>query len=416
MKTLSEVTLGLLKIGLMVMVAATVTGSAFLSGYLSSQFSAPIAPAAAAYGPPSVAPAAPATAQEPEEFRIFWEAWNYVEKEFYGELPSNQEMTYGAIRGALQTLGDKHTVFIEPTHAAILNADINGSFEGIGAAVDMDEAGRLIIVEPFEGAPAAQAGLKRGDWIMKVDDTVIENMSIYEAVALIRGPEGTTVRLTVKRAGEKEPFEVSVVRQRIDIPVISSRMLEDDIAYVKLSEFNGHATRQMRETLDDLLPRNPKGLILDLRNNPGGFLQTAIEIGSEFVGQGPIVIEKGKDVPKREYSAIPGGRALDVPLVVLVNGGTASASEIVAGAIQDTGRGILIGEQTLGKGSVQLPHTLSDGSQVRVTIARWLTPKGRAIQDEGLTPDIVVEITEDDVKAGHDPQLERAIEYLLTGE
>ena len=194
--------------------------------------------------------------------------------------------------------------------------------------------------------------------------------------------------------------------------VVEFEMLDDEIAYLKLSEFNSQATSKLKAGLQSLLTKEPKGLIFDLRDNPGGFLNVSVEIGSQFVGEGSILIEELKDDQEKDYPAQAGGLATDIPLVVLVNGGTASASEIVAGAIQDAGRGILVGEQTLGKGSVQLSHYLRDGSELRVTFARWFTPNGRAIHETGLAPDIPVDITDEEIEAGRDPQLQRAIEYL----
>jgi carboxyl-terminal processing protease len=276
--------------------------------------------------------------------------------------------------------------------------------------------GRLIIVEPLPGRPAAQAGIQRGDLVIQVDDTPIQNMTLMEAVGLIRGPAGSTVRLTILRQGVKEPFEVAIVRERIELEVVESRMLDDDIAYVKLTEFNAKATKELKEALRELMREEPKGLIFDLRSNPGGYLQTSVEVTSQFLDEGLVITERGKGGIESEYSVEGGGLATEVPLVVLVNVGSASASEIVAGAIQDAGRGILVGERTFGKGSVQLPHTLSDGSELRVTIARWFTPKGREIQGIGIIPDIEVEMTMEDLEAGRDPQLERAVEYLLTGK
>ncbi|MCK4451184.1 MAG: S41 family peptidase, partial [Anaerolineae bacterium] len=290
--------------------------------------------------------------------------------------------------------------------------DMSGAFDGIGAVVNMNNDGQLEIIRTFEDKPAARAGLEPGDIVLAVGDTAIEKMSIFEAVALIRGPAGSVARLTIKRQGVEEPFIVEVVRQKIEMPIVESRMLDDDIAYLKLAEFNAQAASKLKADLQSLLAEEPRGLILDLRDNPGGFLNVSVEIGSQFVGEGSILVEKLKDGQHRDYPAQSGGLATDIPLVVLVNGGTASASEIVAGAIQDAGRGILIGEQTLGKGSVQLSHYLSDGSELRVTIARWFTPNGRAIHEEGLAPDIQVDMTEEDIEAGRDPQLQRSIEYL----
>jgi carboxyl-terminal processing protease len=384
------------------------TSVAFLAGFVARD--------SLAHGSTAV-PVEP-TSSEEAAFYIFWEAWHILERDFYGSLPNAQEMTYGAIRGVVDELDDTYTAFLEPEIAAIVREDMSGSFDGIGAVVNMTDDGRLEIVRTFEGKPATRAGLKPGDIVLSVDDIPIEDMSVFEAVALIRGPAGSIVRLTIKRQSVKEPFVVEVVREKIEMPVVESKMLDDDIAYLKLTEFNAQAMGQLKADVQALLAEKPKGLIFDLRDNPGGFLTEAVEIASQFVGEGLILMEQLKDNEVRDYPAHRGGLATDIPLVVLVNGGTASASEIVAGAIQDAGRGILIGEQTLGKGSVQLSHYLSDGSELRVTIARWLTPKGRAIHGEGLVPDIQVGVTQEDIEAGRDPQLQNAVEYLrgLTDE
>jgi carboxyl-terminal processing protease len=398
-----KVVQGLCKIFVMMVLSIVIVSVAFLSGFgagftLAPARSVPVA----------------AAGEEPPEFAVFWEAWHLIENEFYGELPTMQEVTYGAIRGVLVAIGDDGTSFIDPERAAIMREDITGGFEGIGAVVNMLPNGRLIIVEPLPGRPAAQAGIQQGDLVLQVDDTPIQNMTLMEAVSLIRGPEGTTVRLTILRQGVKEPFEVAIVRARIEIEVVESRMLEDDIAYVKLTEFNAKATKELKEALQELMAQEPQGLIFDLRSNPGGFLQTSVEVASQFLDGGLVLTERGRGDLEKEYRVESGGLATEVPLVVLVNIGSASASEIVAGAIQDSSRGILVGERTFGKGSVQLPHTLSDGSELRVTIARWFTPKGREIQGTGIFPDIEVEMTLEDLEAGLDPQLDRAVEYLLT--
>jgi carboxyl-terminal processing protease len=405
MDSTSKIVQGLFKIFVMMVLAIIVVSAAFLSGFGAGFSLAPARPSPVA-----------AAGEEPSEFAVFWEAWHLIESEFYGELPTMQEVTYGAIRGVLVAVGDDGTSFIDPERAAVMREDITGGFEGIGAVVNMLPNGRLTIVEPLPGRPAAQAGLQPGDLVLQVDDTPIQNMTLIEAVSLIRGPAGSTVRLTILRKGVKEPFEVAIVRARIEIEVVESRMLDGDIAYVRLAEFNAKATKELQEALRELLAQEPAGLIFDLRSNPGGYLQTSVEVTSQFIDEGLALTEKGRGDLEREYRVESGGLATEVPLVVLVNAGSASASEIVAGAIQDSGRGILIGERTFGKGSVQLPHTLSDGSELRITIARWFTPKGREIQGVGIIPDIEVEMTLEDLEAGHDLQLERAVEYLLTGK
>lgn len=397
------------------------------------------------------------TLTEDEAVKILREVWDLVDSEFYGELPTPEDRIYGAIRGMLSTLDDNYTSFLEPSIAQIERTDASGQFEGIGALVTMNEDGILEIVRPFEGSPAEEAGLLPGDAVLEVDNQSIVGYGIYEAIALIRGPENSEVILTIQRDMGSDPFEVSVTRRRIDIPVVESRMLEDNIGYVSLFEFGGQATSQLEEAIAQLLDQGAEALIFDLRNNPGGFLDQSVRVADLFLKEGTILIERVSNGQQREFTSTDEGLAQDIPMVALVNSGSASASEIVAGALQDRGRAILIGETTFGKGSVQLPHTLSDGSELRVTIARWFTPNDRVIHEEGLTPDIQVStlfeelaqaqqeldsLTEelaqgrlskeefdrqvedyqnrvqelqDLIQQGHDPQLERAVEYLQSG-
>ncbi len=360
--------------------------------------------------PPEMSAEPEATTVE-EEFRTFWEAWRIVEEEFYQRPIDPQELTYGAIRGAISTLADPNTAFITPEYVAIIQEDLTGTFDGIGALVEMREDGYLSIVEPLEGRPADLAGLRAGDLILEVDGVEIKGMNLIEAIALIRGPEGTTVHLTIQREGIAEPFDVEIVRKRIQILTVEHRLLEGEIGYIKLNEFNSQAPTQLRAALVDLLGKQPRGLVLDLRDNPGGLVTSAIEVGNEFIAQGVIMSERGKGTEK-EYEAWGDGLATEIPLVVLVNEGSASASEIVAGAVQDHSRGIVIGERTFGKGSVQVQHILSDGSGLRITTAHWFTLKGHLIEGQGLIPDVEVRLTDEDLSEGLDPQLELAIDYL----
>jgi carboxyl-terminal processing protease len=357
-----------------------------------------------------------ATLTDEESLQVLQEVWDLVESEFYGELPSPEERAYGAIRGMLETLDDDYTSFIEPSIAEINRTDASGSFEGIGALVSMTEEDILEIVRPFEDQPADKAGLLPGDLVLAVDGESIVGYGIYEAITLIRGPEGTPVVLTIQREAGTEPFDVTIVRARIDIPIVESQMLEETIGYVSLFDFSAQATSQLETAIQELQDQGATGLILDLRGNPGGFLDQAVRVSDIFLDEGLVLIERSSDGRVREFTSTDDGVAQDIPLVVLVNGGSASASEIVAGAIQDRERAPLIGETTFGKGSVQLPHTLSDGSELRVTIARWFTPNDRAIHGEGLAPDIEVLLTQEDLEADRDPQLDRAIEYLKTGQ
>ncbi len=384
-----------------------------------------MAPSSADFPAPSSADQAasassPATAgtQEPpagqdRSLNLFWEVVDHLREDFYGETPSDADLEYAAIRGVVNSLGDDFTSFMTPSEAQSFTEMMDGSFEGIGALVDKDEAtGGVRIVDVYENQPADRAGIRRNDVIVRVDGQDITALSLNEAIARVRGPRGTQVTLTLLRPTADQPLEVAVTRQRIELPLVTRKRLADGIAYVKLDEFSAPAAARMREALTALLRDQPRGLILDLRGNPGGLLDVAVEIGSQFVGEGDILIERFADGTERHYAAQPGGLATAIPLVVLVDEGSASASEIVAGAIQDARRGPLIGAQTFGKGSVQLPITLSDGSMLRVTRARWFTPQGRAIHGVGLTPTIAVERSDADRTAGRDPQLDRAVQYL----
>ena len=353
-----------------------------------------------------------------EAFQLFWEVWDLVQTNFYGDLPEMQELTYAAIHGMLNVLGDQYTAFIEPQAAAIISEDATGKFEGIGAFVNMDETGKLEIVGVFEGGPAEKAGVLEGDRVLEVNDISIIGTSLYEAIGLIRGPANTQVRLLIERVDVSEPFEIAVTRAQLDIPIIETEMRADDVGYIRLYEFSATAKDLMEEGLEELLRQDPQGIVLDLRGNPGGWLDQAVEVTDLFLDDGVIVTERwsdGTEQPLPPNGARPGDIGETIPLVVLVDGSSASASEIVAGALQYRERAILVGEPTFGKGSVQRPFTLSDGSELRVTIARWFTPNDRAIHDQGLIPDIEVPWPEE-VDPGEDPQLERAVEYLLTGE
>jgi carboxyl-terminal processing protease len=404
----------IIKLMIMVMLVVVVVAGAFGAGYASRAGQSPtLAPSATTLVEPQSPQITFTDEDVPEDFAVFWEAWAFVEEEFYGEVPSGEDRVYGAIRGMVNAYGDENTAFIDPERAAIFREDVSGSFEGIGATVRMDELGRLVIAEPFVGRPAAEAGLLRGDIVLSVDDESLQGLSLYEAIGLIRGPAGTTVVLTVFRDGVNEPFDVPIERARIEIEVVESERLEGDIGYIRLSEFSRGATGKMAEAFKELNEEAPlAGLILDLRDNPGGLLDESIFVTSQFIDEGVITVEKLKGDEEQVFEAQAGGVALEVPLVVMVNRGSASASEIVAGAIQESGRGIVLGEQTFGKGTVQIPHALSNGSELRVTIAEWLTPSEKQINGEGIVPDVYVERTQEDFVEGLDPQLERAIEYF----
>ena len=356
------------------------------------------------------------TVEEVDQFVVFWEAWHILERDFYSQLPTAQQMTYGAIRGVLVTLNDPYTVFVEPKPRQLEKDDLRGSFGGIGAWVTKSEDG-AIVLKPMEDKPAQRAGILEGDVVIEVDDQEITpEMPLEDVLLLIRGPIGTVVKLTISRTGSPEPLVFEITREKVETPTVTWRILDEGqgLGYVSISLFTERTAKELEAALKDLKAQGATRLILDLRNNSGGLLQTAIDVASQFLSEGVVLYEQRRDQEEKSYPVQRGGQATDIPLLVLVNGGTASASEIVAGAIQDADRGVLIGETTFGKGSVQLVYDLSDQSSLHVTVAHWFTPNRSQITDNGLTPDIVVPLTEEDRAQGKDPQLDRAIAYFNT--
>lgn len=347
-------------------------------------------------------------------FDLFWEAMDLLYRDFNGALPTPEEASYGAIRGIVGLLDDPNTSFLAPDEAEYFRSSLDGEFEGIGARVAWDEdADTLLITEPFENQPAWEAGIRRNDLILAVDGVSLVGTSVSDAVRLIRGPKGTSIVLTVQRA-DTPVFDVKVTRDLIAIPTIATDTLgeQDDVAYIKLNSFSENAGTLVREAVRNALQREPRAIIFDLRGNSGGLVREAIKVSSVFLQDETVLLERFNDDSVETYETTDRALAPEIPLVVLVNAGSASASEIVAGALQDAGRATMIGTITYGKGSVQLPHNLSDGSIMRVTIARWYTPKDRTIDGVGLTPDIEVELSDAELDAGEDPQLEAALEFL----
>lgn len=348
-----------------------------------------------------------------ELFKPFWQTWNMVESEFVDQPVDQEAMMRGAIKGMLESLGDQHTSYLDPEMFKQANAHLDGQeYEGIGAWVDIS-GDYLMIISPMPGSPAEKAGLKPNDVVIGIDGEDMTGVDGELVRQRILGPEGTIVRMTISREGVEEPFDIEVERASIVVPTVDSRMLEENIAYVHLYTFGDDTARDLRDTLEDLLKQEPDGLILDLRYNGGGYLDTSISVVSEFIGDGTVMIEEFGDGTTKTYTAKKGGVATEIPLVILINEGSASASEIVAGAVQDRGRGLLVGTTSFGKGSVQnYSPLINDQGAVRVTIARWLTPDGRQISGLGLEPDYQVEISDEDIELERDAQLEKAIELL----
>ncbi len=361
----------------------------------------------------SLSEAAATPSEAAADFAAYWEAWRSVQ---FGPVALNgsyQDLMRASLRAMVDALGDPHTSYMDPFELQQSNLSLEGEYEGIGAWVDTTTDDYVTIIAPMEGSPAEAAGLQTGDKVIAVDGMDMTGVDGDVVISYILGPEGTTVVLTIEREGEPEPFDVSIVRSHIIVPSVESKMLPGNIGYIQLFQFGSDSADEMHKALESLMAQNPSGLILDLRNDGGGYLDTAVSITSEFLDEGVVLYEEYNDGSLQTYEVRGGGLATDIPLVILVNQGTASASEILAGAIQDYGRGQLVGETTFGKGSVQISRLLSnDQGALRITIAHWLTPNERLIHGVGLEPDVVVELTEEDAQADNDPQLDAAIELL----
>ncbi len=352
------------------------------------------------------------------DFDLFWEAWDLVQNNFIGELPAPQAVTYSAIRGAIGSLNDPYTVFVEPVVRMEEREQLQGSFGGIGAYLSRPEDGGPVFLEPIPGNPAELAGIVIGDILLAVDGVEITaDMTVAAIVEMVKGEKGTSVVLTVLHPGQSDPVDIEVERDDILIPSVTYRLLTEDeeIGYIQLTRFSGESTNEIQAALTDLVEQGADKLILDLRNNGGGLLDAAVDVADHFLDQGPVLYQQTQGGAERTYESSDETLMPDLPLVVLVNGGTASASEILAGALRDRERAVLIGQRTFGKGSVQLVFDLSDGSSVHVTSARWFTPDRHQLDQQGLEPDIAVEITQEAIDNGRDQILNRAIEYLQNG-
>ncbi|MBI2464116.1 S41 family peptidase [Candidatus Peregrinibacteria bacterium] len=348
------------------------------------------------------------------DLKLLFAVWQKLREGYVDEKAfDNQKQIYGAIHGLVESLNDPYTVFMTPEESKEFQASLDGKLEGIGAELTVEDK-NLVVVSPLKGSPAERAGLQPGDIIYKINDDIAAEMSLFEAIMKIRGEKGSKVNLTVFRKGGSEPIKLIIERDSISLASVSWEKKDDDIAYVSINQFSDNTKTEFQKAVSELLLTKPKGVILDLRYNGGGYLDIAVDIVGEFIdGKKKAVTIKQRDDKKNESIFSNGtGRLTEVPLVVLVNNGSASASEIVAGAIQDYKRGIIMGEQTFGKGSVQEVESLEDGSSLRVTIAKWFTPNERTIDHLGITPDRVIEFTEEDSKNKKDPQLEAAIQYL----
>ena len=349
------------------------------------------------------------------KFAPFWEAWALVHKNYYAQPVDDQALVYGAIKGMIQALGDKHSGYMTPAESKINSTSLSGELEGIGATVEI--SGKYLkIISPIPNSPAEKIGILPGDTVTKVNGEDIAGQDLYTIISKVRGPAGTKVKLLIVREGENAPLEFEVTRAKVIIVSVESKMLPNDIAYVKVNEFGAKTSGELQTQLKTLMAQKPKGIILDLRNNGGGYVNTAVDVASHFISRNNVLlIERFGDGREQKVMTQGGGLATDLPLVVLINQGSASASEVVTGAIQDYKRGTIIGETSYGKGTGQIGYELSnDQGEARITIFRWLTPNGNWVHDKGVTPDIEVKMTKADRDAKLDPQLEAALKALTS--
>lgn len=351
------------------------------------------------------------------DFSIFWQVWNLLNENYVAthstSTPTDQEKLYGAIQGLAASYGDPYTVFFPPAQEQDFQTQIQGDFEGVGMEVS-EKDGVLTVVAPLKGSPADKAGIKAGDIILKINGTVTDNMSVDDAVNMIRGPKGSTVTLTIVH-GTGSPVVIPIVRDVINIPTLETKTVGGNIFDINLYTFTADSPDLFRDAMRQFIASGDKKLIIDLRGNPGGYLDAAVDMASWFTPIGDTIVEedfggKQPDIYHRSkgYDVINGSDKV----VILVDGGSASASEIFSGALHDYGIATLVGEQTFGKGSVQELIPITDDTALKVTVARWLTPKGVSISQTGITPDYVVPMTDADVAAGKDPQLDKAVQLL----
>ena len=354
------------------------------------------------------------------DFAPFWKAWNLINEKYVpasttSETVGDQEKVWGAIKGLTSSLGDPYTVFFPPVESELFESDIRGNFEGVGMEV-VAKDGAITVIAPLKDSPAAKAGIMAGDRIIKIDSQETVNLSTEDAVQIIRGPRGTRVTLTIFRNGEREPFDIKVTRDVIGIPTIDTKELPGGIFVIELYSFSAQSPNLFRAALREFILSDNDKLILDLRGNPGGYLEAAIDMASWFLPSSAVVVREDFGQSREEKVYRSKGYDIfseDLKFVILIDKGSASASEILAGALAEHGRAILVGDRTFGKGSVQELVNITSETSLKVTIARWLTPNGLSISQDGIEPKFIVKYSPTDREAGRDPQLEKAIEILI---
>ncbi|MBX4216086.1 S41 family peptidase [Candidatus Parcubacteria bacterium] len=388
-----------------------VIGVSFGLGYYAGHAFPDIDKVTSLYNKEPAAVIAPGT-----DFSPFWKAWNVLNEKFitFKSTTTDQEKVWGAIQGLAASFGDPYTVFFPPEEAKSFEASISGEFTGVGMEIGIRDK-TLTVIAPLKDTPAARAGIKAGDKILKIDGTPTAEMTVEKAVSLIRGPKGTSVALSLFREGRTEPLDVKVTRDTIAIPTIDTEKREDGIFVIKLYSFSANSPSLFRTALEEFAASGSDKLILDLRNNPGGYLEAAVDMASWFLPAGKtVVIEESKEKGEDKVFRSKGYNIFSdkLKMVILVNQGSASASEILAGALSEHGIAKLVGERTFGKGSVQELVEITPDTSLKVTVARWLTPKGISISEGGLKPDVEVAAAKESGTT-RDPQLDKAVQILL---
>jgi carboxyl-terminal processing protease len=352
-------------------------------------------------------------ANDQVDFSLFWKVWDLLkEKHVDKDKLNTQQLVYGAINGMLAATNDPYTEFFNPEQNKEFSQDIGGSFEGIGAELGVKDK-ILTVIAPLDGSPAQKAGLRAGDKILKVNGQSISNMSIDQAVNLIRGPKGSQVTLTIFRDGDQNTQNISITRDTIEVKSVNLQFKDNGIAYVQITQFSSNTAQEFDAAMNQIIAHQSKGIILDLRDDPGGLLDQAVDVANRLIPKGQVVVTEKDSTGKETSTYTTGGDKLSsLPLVVLINQGSASASEILSGALKDDRNITLVGQTSFGKGCVQEFMDLPGGSSVKITVANWLTPHGDYIMNKGIAPTIQVNMTADDAKNGKDPQLDKAMTVI----
>ncbi len=403
-----------LKVLLVVLLMGSVITTAFTAGYAlatgapGAQAASPVASLLGGRGPQAAR-----SGDTPKQFAMLGEIWSVLKRDFVEPKALDPDkLGKAAIDGVIAALDDRHTTYLDADTRKEEDTQIKGSYEGIGAHVQMNEGGSIIIVAPLAGSPAETAGIRPGDRILAVDGVSTQGMNLNAAVTKVKGPRGSKVTLTVQRDGSTDPLLIVITRDEIKTNSVTWKMLPDSIAHVRIAQFAQRTADELRQAMRDAVKQGAKGVVMDLRSNPGGLLDATVDVTNQFMEGGLAGYQVDRNGKRDSLPLTNKAEFGDIPMVVLVNQGSASGSELFSGALQDRNRAKLVGTRTFGKGSVNHLRELSDGSALYVTIGRWLTPNGRLIEGNGLTPDFPVTITEDDLRAQRDPQMDKGLDVL----